>query len=153
MDLVDFATRSRMMASIRGKDTKPELVVRQYLHAKGFRYRLHSRNLPGKPDLVLRRWSAAVFVHGCFWHGHVGCRYFRLPGTRTEFWARKIHGNIERDEQAVDALSRLGWRVFIVWECALRDEMEAALGDLEGLIRSHSAGAEIFSKVAQPPLK
>ncbi|HEY0959458.1 MAG TPA: very short patch repair endonuclease [Novosphingobium sp.] len=118
-DVVDAATRSRMMAGIRGKDTKPELVVRRGLHALGFRYRLHDHLLPGKPDMVLPRWRAAIQINGCFWHGH-DCALFRWPGTRQEFWRSKIGRNVERDREVEAALDRAGWRVLTVWECALK---------------------------------
>ena len=118
-DVVDAATRSRMMSGIRGKDTKPELVVRRGLHALGFRYRLHDRRLPGKPDIVLPRWRAAIQINGCFWHGH-DCALFRWPGTRQEFWRSKIGRNVERDREVEGVLDRAGWRVLTVWECALK---------------------------------
>ena len=119
IDVVDRATRSRMMAGIRGKNTKPELLIRRGLHARGFRYRLHSDSICGKPDMVLRRYRAAIFVHGCFWHGH-GCHLFRMPATRTEFWQAKIARNRERDEEVRVALRESGWRQLVVWECALK---------------------------------
>lgn len=106
------------MGRIRGRDTKPELLIRRGLHARGFRFRLHAP-LPGKPDIVLPRRKAAIFVHGCFWHGH-DCHLFRLPGTRTDFWRDKIGGNRARDAAAIAALHRLGWRTLIVWECSFR---------------------------------
>ncbi|WP_020180254.1 very short patch repair endonuclease [Methylopila sp. M107] len=118
-DVVDAATRSRIMASIRGKDTRPEFLIRRGLHALGFRYRLHARNLPGRPDLVFARRRAVVFVNGCFWHGH-HCHLFRLPGTRREFWAQKIARNAERDGEAAQRLREQAWRVMSVWECAIR---------------------------------
>ncbi len=108
-----------MMSGIRGKNTKPELLVRKMLHAAGFRYRLHDKALPGKPDMVFPKYRAVILVHGCFWHGH-GCHLFRLPSTRTEFWKRKIDGNVERDREAVRKLRDTGWRVATVWECALK---------------------------------
>ena len=118
-DIVDAATRSRMMTGIRGKDTKPELVIRQGLHALGFRYKLHDRQLPGTPDLVLPRWRAVIQIHGCFWHGH-DCPLFRWPQTRQEFWRAKIRRNVKRDREVNEALDREGWRVLTVWECALK---------------------------------
>jgi len=118
-DVVDSAARSRMMAGIRARDTKPEILVRRILHNLGFRFRLHVRKLPGTPDIVLPRWRAAIFVHGCFWHGH-DCPYFRLPKTRTDFWQGKIARNRSNDDNARQALRADGWRVGIVWECALR---------------------------------
>lgn len=108
-----------MMSGIRGKNTKPELLIRKGLHASGFRYRLHDRRLPGSPDLVFRRWNAVIFVHGCFWHGHA-CHLFRLPSTRPEFWSDKIRANRQRDRLAIDGLKAAGWRVATIWECALK---------------------------------
>lgn len=118
-DVVDVATRSKMMAGIKGKNTKPELLIRQALHARGLRFRLHVKDLPGKPDLVLPKFRAVIFIHGCFWHGHA-CRYFKVPQTRPEFWAEKIGKNQIRDSIQEDALKVMGWRVLIVWECAVR---------------------------------
>ena len=118
-DIVDSATRSRMMSGIRGRNTKPELRIRKALHARGFRYRIHHTRLPGKPDIVLPRFRAVVLVHGCFWHGH-DCPLFRLPGTRTEFWHDKITRNRARDREVAVALSDAGWRCATVWECSLR---------------------------------
>ncbi len=118
-DVVDAATRSRMMSGIRGKDTSPELLIRKALHARGFRYRVHAKNLPGKPDLLLPKYKAVVFIHGCFWHGH-GCRYFKIPQTRPEFWLEKIEKNRNRDALQESTLKVMGWRVLIVWECAVR---------------------------------
>jgi DNA mismatch endonuclease, patch repair protein len=118
-DVVDAATRSRMMSGIRGRNTKPEIALRRALHARGLRYRLHVKALQGSPDLVFPRFNAAVFINGCFWHGHT-CNQFRLPGTRQEFWSAKIHGNRARDSRNVEALSLVGLRVLTVWECALR---------------------------------
>ena len=121
VDVVDRATRSRMMSGIQGKNTKPELVVRQYLHGQGLRFRLHVRHLPGIPDLVLPKYKAVVFVHGCFWHHHSGCKYATMPSTRVSFWANKLSDNVARDEYQTAALGGLGWRIFVVWECELRN--------------------------------
>lgn len=118
-DVHDTATRSRNMAAVRGKDTKPELLIRRGLHGLGYRYRLHAKDLPGKPDLVFPKYHAVLFVHGCFWHGH-DCPLFRLPATRTEFWRAKIASNVLRDRKALKALQAQGWRTATVWECALR---------------------------------
>ncbi|ATG48275.1 very short patch repair endonuclease [Celeribacter ethanolicus] len=118
-DVHDSKTRSRNMAAIRGADTKPEMLIRRGLHARGFRYRLHDRKLPGKPDIVLPKHRAVIFVNGCFWHGH-DCPLFRWPATRQEFWRTKITGNIERDARNIDMLLVSGWRVATVWECALK---------------------------------
>jgi len=119
VDVVDKATRSRMMSGIRGKDTKPEMIVRRMLHAAGFRFRLHDRRLPGTPDLVLPKFHAAIFISGCFWHGH-DCHYFRLPATRPDFWGSKIGRNRQNDSKVRAELSSAGWRHATVWECALR---------------------------------
>lgn len=119
VDVVDSETRSRMMAGIRGQNTRPEIVIRSLLHRRGFRFRLHVRDLPGKPDIVFPRHHAVIFVHGCFWHGH-NCPLFRWPATRPEFWREKIGRNRANDERAVQALTASGWRVGTVWECALR---------------------------------
>lgn len=108
-----------MMSGIRGKNTQPELLVRKGLHALGFRFRLHAPNVPGKPDLVLARYRAAIFVHGCFWHGH-DCHLFRLPSTNAEFWAAKIGRNRGRDIEVLEHLATTGWRVLVIWECALK---------------------------------
>lgn len=107
------------MAAIRGKDTKPELVIRRGLHAKGHRFRLHDKRLPGKPDLVLRKFNAVLFVNGCFWHGH-NCALFKWPGTREAFWRDKIDGNVKRDRRNQKMLLSDGWRVGVIWECALK---------------------------------
>jgi len=113
------AMRSRMMAGIRSRNTKPEILVRRGLHQRGLRFRLHARDLPGCPDLVLPRWRTVIFVHGCFWHGH-DCRYFHWPKTRMEFWREKINGNRERDGRVRAQLHTAGWRVLVIWECAFR---------------------------------
>jgi len=114
--------RSKNMRAIRSKDTLPELIVRRRLHAAGLRYSLHSKSLPGKPDLAFRQYRSVIFVHGCFWHGHTGCRYFKLPQSRPEFWRDKIGKNILNDDKAVEELKLRGWRVAIIWECALKQK-------------------------------
>lgn len=119
MDIVDAKTRSRMMRNIRGKDTKPELLLRRGLHARGFRYRLHHTGLPGRPDLVFPSCRAAVFVHGCFWHRHPDCPKATTPATRQDFWQNKFAENTARDRRNIDQLESAGWRVLIVWECEL----------------------------------
>ena len=138
-------TRSRMMAGIRSKDTKPERLVRSALHHAGFRFRLHVRDLPGHPDVVLPRWHAVVFVNGCFWHGHT-CRFFRLPSTRPDFWRSKIERNRSNDAHVAAALLAAGWRVAIVWECALRsgaDTRDATLQRLAKWVPSTSTSVEL----------
>lgn len=119
-DIVDSRTRSRMMAGIRGKDTKPELQLRRALHAAPLRYRLHAKGLPGRPDIVFPRYRAALFVHGCFWHRHEGCRYATTPATRTEFWTEKFKANVDRDRRNQLELAEAGWCVGIVWECSIK---------------------------------
>ena len=114
------SVRSRNMAAIRGKDTAPELAVRRILHAMGLRFRLHRKDLPGRPDIVLPKHRTVVFVHGCFWHRHKGCRYTTTPKTRQEFWQSKFAANVERDGRNRTDLQQLGWRVIVVWECELR---------------------------------
>lgn len=121
------------MVAIKGKNTKPEMIARRFLHSKGLRYRLHDGRLPGKPDLVFSKYKTVVFVHGCFWHGHAGCRFFRLPATRTEFWRNKINSNITRDNQNKAKLEQLGWKVITVWECQLKQDKE---NTLEALYRN-----------------
>ena len=108
------------MSRIRGKNTKPEMLVRQYLHAHGLRYRLHTKTLPGKPDVVLPKYHTVVFVNGCFWHRHENCRYFVVPKTRTEFWLDKIGRNVTKDQKQHAELQSQGWRVLTVWECELK---------------------------------
>lgn len=123
-DVVDQVTRSRMMAGIGGKNTKPELVLRRALHSRGLRYRLHNRKLPGTPDLTLRRFGAVCFVHGCFWHRHRDCPYATIPATRPEFWQAKFRENVERDGRTRRRLLQAGWRVATILECALRSGRE-----------------------------
>jgi DNA mismatch endonuclease, patch repair protein len=117
-DIVDKATRSRMMAGIKSKNTKPEIIVRKALHAAGFRFRLHDKKLPGKPDIVLPKYKAVVFVHGCFWHGH-NCAKFRMPKSNKKFWREKLIANAKRDAWSCKQLKSQKWRVLKVWECQL----------------------------------
>ena len=119
-DRISPEHRSWNMSRIRGKDTGPELRLRSLLHRAGFRYRLHDTTLPGKPDLVLPRYRTVIFVHGCYWHRHSGCKYAATPRTRTDFWLAKFQGTVERDHRAVEELSLRGWRVITVWECELK---------------------------------
>lgn len=118
-DVVDPTTRSRMMSGIRGKNTRPEMLVRRHLHARGFRYRLHVTTLPGKPDIVLPRYRAVILIHGCFWHGH-DCHLFKWPSSNESFWRDKIKRNIVVDERTNRSLHEAGWRVLTIWECSLK---------------------------------
>jgi DNA mismatch endonuclease (patch repair protein) len=122
MDTISAEKRSRNMSRIKGRDTQPEKTVRSLLHSMGFRFRLHVKELPGKPDIVLPRHKSVVFVHGCFWHGHEGCKRASIPTTRTEFWKAKINGTRQRDERTLAALEKLGYRCLVVWQCQLRDK-------------------------------
>ena len=134
------------MSGIRGKDTRPELLIRLALHRLGFRYRLHNRNLPGRPDLVLPRYGAAIQVHGCFWHGH-DCHLFKWPSSRVKFWRSKIEGNRARDALSSAELSRLGWRTLTIWECALkgrtRRDLAMTIARIARWIRSGKGHLEI----------
>ena len=132
-DIVDAATRSRMMSGIRGRDTRIEVTIRKALHAQGLRYRVDVRNLPGRPDILLPRWRAVVLVHGCFWHAH-DCGLCRLPATRPEFWRRKLEDNAARDRRNHQALLDAGWRVATVWECALRGNGTGAAAKVTDLL-------------------
>jgi DNA mismatch endonuclease (patch repair protein) len=120
-DVVSRQVRARMMAGIRGSNTTPEVTVRKYFHAAGLRFRLHCRSLPGRPDIVLSRYKTVVFVHGCFWHRHEGCRYAYTPKSNVEFWDAKLHGNARRDAQHTDRLRAMGWNVIVIWECTVRN--------------------------------
>ncbi len=119
-DVHDKETRSYNMRQIKGKNTRPELLVRRFLHKNGFRYRLHDKKLPGKPDIVLLKYKTVIFVHGCFWHGHKNCRYFVIPKTRTQWWLKKINNNRANDEKVMKALKKAGWKVIHLWECKLK---------------------------------
>jgi len=125
-DIVDKVTRSRMMSGIRGKNTKPEIVIRKGLHALGFRYRLHSPKLPGKPDIVIRKYRAIILINGCFWHAH-DCHLFKWPSTRKEFWEEKILSNTSRDQKNLKYYSDAGWKTLIIWECALKGKTKLPL--------------------------
>ena len=147
-DIVDRATRSRMMSGIRGKDTRLEILVRQGLHVRGFRYRLHCRDLPGRPDVVLPKYRAALFVNGCFWHGHEGCPLFKWPESRRDWWRAKIEATRRRDDSASEALTRSHWRQARVWECALagkfRLNRDDALDHLADWLRSQAPRIDII---------
>lgn len=139
VDVVSSKVRSRMMAGIGGKDTKPELTLRKGLFALGLRYRLHDRKLPGRPDIVLPKWTAVVFVHGCFWHRHPACRFATTPATRIEFWLDKFEKNVARDQRNVVALQTLGWRVLVVWECDIKADPSGTIKRVEQWIRLGSS--------------
>jgi DNA mismatch endonuclease (patch repair protein) len=139
-DVVEPAVRGRMMSGIRGKNTKPEMLVRRALFASGYRFRLHRRDLPGAPDIVLPGRKVAIFAHGCFWHMHAGCKNAKLPSTRREFWRGKLEANVERDRRAIELLLTDGWRVLTVWECATRDAI--ALTNLRESLSRWIEGSE-----------
>lgn len=132
MDVHDKKTRSYNMSRIKGKNTKPEEIVRKYLFSKGFRYRKNDKRLPGTPDIVLPKYKTVIFVNGCFWHGHKDCQYFVVPKTNTGFWLNKINTNIERDKRKQEELKELEWNVIVVWECELKPKvLESALESLK----------------------
>lgn len=108
------------MSHIKNKNTKPEILVRRFLFANGFRFRLYRKDLPGKPDIVLPRYKTVIFINGCFWHGHPGCKYATIPETNREFWSNKISGNMERDKVTFSTLEKMGWRIIVVWQCELK---------------------------------
>lgn len=135
MDIVSPHTRSRMMSGIKGKNTKPEILIRKALFRRGFRYRLHERNIPGRPDLVLKKHNAVVFINGCFWHCH-DCHLFKWPQTRTEFWSKKLDSNRLRDIRNQQQLEKDGWRILTVWECAIRGRQKQSLDEIVDRIES-----------------
>lgn len=145
-DIVSPGKRSRMMSGIKAKNTKPELIIRKELFRRGFRYRLHAGKLPGKPDIVLPKYRAAIFINGCFWHGH-GCHLFRWPKSNIEFWREKITGNIQRDTIKSQSLLDEGWRIMTVWECALRgkekENLQKVLDNLVDWLLSNNRNGEI----------
>lgn len=150
-DVVSQAKRSEMMSGIRGADTKPEILIRSGLHRRGYRFRLHMKGLPGKPDLVLARYKAVVLVHGCFWHAHE-CHLFKWPSTRMDFWRKKILGNRERDVKVRTQLLEAGWRVLTVWECACKGkgrlEHAVLLDEIEKWLNSDCRHQDIAAKIA-----
>lgn len=148
-DVHDTATRSRNMAAIKGKNTRPERWLRQRLHALGFRYRLNVSTLPGKPDLVFPRYKAVIFVHGCFWHMHQ-CPLFRLPATRTEWWEQKLMLNRQRDLAEQDKLRELGWRVLLVWECAIKGRRKIPEAELMAMVSEWLKNGSCYAELPVP---
>ncbi|WP_029889819.1 very short patch repair endonuclease [Polycyclovorans algicola] len=148
-DIVSVATRSRMMSGIRSRNTAPELMVRRGLHAHGYRYRLHVRELPGSPDIVLPKWKTVLFVNGCFWHGHP-CHLFRLPATRQEWWQAKIETNRKRDARITETLSSRSWKILTVWECAIRGRTARGIEEtvflIDQFVRSNATIGEVSGK-------
>jgi DNA mismatch endonuclease, patch repair protein len=150
IDVVDKITRSRMMAGIRGKNTKPELDLRRALHREGLRYRLHVTGLPGRPDIVLPKHRAAIQVHGCFWHRHEHCAFCTTPASNAGFWKAKFGETVERDRLNLEALRKLGWKVAIVWECSVKNEgAEAVAERVTAWLQSGRSFKEISSRSAK----
>lgn len=149
VDIVDSATRSRMMSNIKGRNTKPELQIRSLLHAQGFRFRLHRKDLPGKPDIVLPKYKAIIFIHGCFWHGHQNCRLFKLPASRIEFWQTKIAKNQENDLKAKGLLLGHSWRVCTIWECAIRRSKKDP-APLMNILTQWLSGSQTLLEIDEP---
>lgn len=148
VDVVSPTDRSRMMAGIKGKNSQPELLVRRLLFASGYRFRLHRRDLPGTPDIVMPGRKIAIFVHGCFWHMHEGCRYAKMPTTRPDFWKTKLEANVGRDRRAVEKLLALGWRVLCVWECSTRGSVSNP--SLQGDMRAWIEGDKQLGEICAP---
>lgn len=150
-DVVSKATRSRMMAGIGGRDTSPELLIRSLLHRNGYRFRLHRKDLPAKPDIVLTKYRAVILIHGCFWHGH-RCHMFKWPKSNAAFWRAKILANVKRDRRAISALHAAGWRTLTVWECALRGPQVIApdllLRRMSSWLQSRLDQSELSGKMA-----
>jgi DNA mismatch endonuclease (patch repair protein) len=135
VDVHDNATRSFNMSRIRSKNTKPEIIVRKFLFSKGYRFRLHNKDLPGRPDITLPKYSTVIFVHGCFWHGHDGCNYYVVPSTRTEWWLNKINRNKERDTRNVKELEAMQWKIITIFECDLKkDKIEDTFNNIIKMI-------------------
>ncbi len=159
-DVHSKETRSYNMSQIRDKNTKPELLVRKYLFSNGFRYRVNVKDLPGKPDIVLPKYRTVIFIHGCFWHGHEGCKYFVIPKTRTEWWTEKIQKNTERDQKVHTKLKALGWNIMTIWECQLKPQVrQQTLEGIELLLQKtylnlhktyYLPGKTTFDQVAEP---
>lgn len=144
MDIKTPAERSANMAKIRSKNSKPEVIVRSMLHRLGYRFRVHKADLPGKPDIVLKKWKTVIFIHGCFWHRHKGCPRASIPKSRLEYWIPKLEGNENRDRQQIIELQKMGWRVLVIWECAVnRNKLEELSAKLKEWLSSDSVFGEI----------
>lgn len=152
MDIVSIEKRSKMMAGIRNRNTRPELFIRKMLHRNGFRFRLHSKRLPGNPDIILPKYEAVIFVHGCFWHRH-NCHLFKWPKTRSEFWKSKIESNFCNDLRVKDRLLSEGWRVCIVWECAIKGKRKRSLSELSSSIEYWLRDDTIYLEVSGSKLE
>lgn len=135
VDIISEAQRSWNMSRIKGKDTQPELLVRSLLHKLGYRFRIHRKDLPGKPDIILPRYKTVVFVHGCYWHRHKGCKYAYTPKSRVSFWAEKFKGNVERDKKHQKQLKEMGWTVHVIWECEVEKDIEKVRARLQQLLQ------------------
>lgn len=145
-DVVSPQKRSEMMSGIRGKNTQPEYLIRKALYKRGYRYRLHAKKLPGKPDLVLHKYKAVIFIHGCFWHGH-DCHLFKWPQSRTDFWRTKINKNRANDDKALDALKSTEWRTLVIWECALKGKERLDLNHILDLVTHWLHSEDRYSEI------
>lgn len=159
-DIMTPEQRSRCMAAVKSNDTKPEMIVRRYLHSLGFRYGLHNKKLPGSPDIILRRFKTVIFINGCFWHGHENCNNYRMPKSNVDFWQSKINRNRARDERNLNDLQKLGWRVIVIWECQLKTKelREQTFHEILNILKStnsnqlyqYSEVAETGAEAAEP---
>ena len=143
MDVHNKETRSYNMSQIKGKNTKPEVKVRKHLFSRGFRYRVNDRRYPGTPDIILPKHKTVVFVNGCFWHRHEGCKYTTIPSTNTEFWLGKFKKNVENDAKNYNALAELGWQVIVVWECEIKHDFLKTMDQIEMKINGHSRNTNV----------
>lgn len=144
-DFMTDAQRSRAMSKVRGQNTKPEIKIRSGLHRQGFRFRVNNSKLPGRPDIALKKYSVAIFIHGCFWHCHINCPKSKMPQTRAEFWKNKISNNVIRDQKNIKTLSEIGWRIAVVWECGIKKEKDLieTLGTLNRWIKEGKSHIEL----------
>lgn len=146
-DIVSASKRSEMMSAIKGKNTRPEILIRSLLHAQGFRFRLHKRDLPGRPDIVLSKYRTTIFVNGCYWHGHTGCARFRLPKSNVEFWSEKIRANQMRDARNHIDLEEAGWRVLVIWECSIGSVRRPRSEELIVFIRTFLLSDQSYAEI------